>query len=122
MARSSREHRDQLLEDQHNMFLDQLDHSSLPLYMADMYGCYPSFDYPLEVEENKTPASPDIPRSTRWNRGYNQARNLITNGSDPQSLYNESFGALEHDDFDKGWQRACTEAGAKCPYEEDLPF
>lgn len=40
----------------HSSWLEEINSSELPLYVADMYGCYPSHDYPLEeVGEEETP-------------------------------------------------------------------
>lgn len=46
-------------------------------------------------------------------RGYTSAKDNISKGSDVQELYNESIGAIDNDSpYDKGWQKACIEAGA----------
>jgi len=46
-------------------------------------------------------------------RGYQTAQVSILSGGDPQKLYDTSVGALNQDYFDRGWQRACEEHGAK---------
>lgn len=41
----------------HSSWLEEMHSSELPLYVADMYGCYPSFDHPLEdVGEEEIPS------------------------------------------------------------------
>ena len=49
----------------------------------------------------------------RYQSGYLFAKQAIERkDSSPQKLYDQSYGALDQDDFDKGWQDACIEMGA----------
>ena len=57
--------------------------------------------------------------SEKYLNGYNRANAVINQGGSAQELYNQSNGALDQNDFDKGWQQACIENGAKEPsYEQ----
>lgn len=46
-------------------------------------------------------------------RGYDKAMIAINSGGNPQGCYDTSNHALNQNDFDRGWQKACVEKGAK---------
>ncbi len=54
--------------------------------------------------------------SKEYQRGYDEAKDSIKKGEDPQELWNQSEGSLDYNDFDRGWQTACLEEGATDPY------
>lgn len=52
--------------------------------------------------------------SKEYQRGYAGAMDCITiDGYDPQEMFDQC--PMAEDDFDKGWQQACIEAGAVDP-------
>lgn len=51
-----------------------------------------------------------------YQRGYDAALEAIAAGDDPQESYNTAEEALNYNDFTRGWQQACREAGAKDAY------
>jgi len=51
--------------------------------------------------------------STEEQRGYDKAVIVIDSGGNAQGCYDISVSVLNQNDFDKGWQRACLERGAK---------
>jgi len=55
--------------------------------------------------------------TTGYLRGYRDALiEIVHKGTPPQDVYDISADALNQDDFDKGWQSAAIEKGAK-PHE-----
>lgn len=46
-------------------------------------------------------------------RGYTAAQKTMQKGTSAQAAYNASLGDLEGGGYQRGWQQACIEAGAK---------
>jgi len=51
----------------------------------------------------------------REQEGYEKAQAALYKGEDAQTLLNQSLGDCEPNDFTRGWQKACEDAGAKHP-------
>ena len=59
MVRKSRQHRDEILEDLHNQYVDDLTNSELPESIASMYGFSPLSISSLVEGENTPPPGQD---------------------------------------------------------------